>query len=176
MDLLEHLMQEHRRAEHMMQRLSESEPGQERERLVDELDDALSTHMLVEEQFLYPLVAKVIGGETREEAEVEHSLTRDGLMKLQDLSREPGFVAATEMLQAGVAHHVKEEEEEVFPELRQKAPDEIAAMEPEQLEAQVRDEEQTRDELYERARAAGIRGRSAMTKHELAEAVHRASA
>jgi hemerythrin-like domain-containing protein len=31
---------------------------------------------------------------------------------------EPGFDGALEMLEAGISHHVKEEEEEVFPKFR----------------------------------------------------------
>jgi hemerythrin-like domain-containing protein len=175
MDVLEHLTSEHRKVEAMMKKLSDTDPGAERDRLVEELDEALTIHMLVEEKFLYPIVKSKLGREPEEEAETEHSLARDGLMTLQELAHEGGFGAAVDMLQAGVKHHVEEEEKEIFPALRQKAGQQIAAMDPESLEAQVKAEELTRSELYERARQANIAGRSSMTKHELVEAVQHAS-
>jgi hemerythrin-like domain-containing protein len=174
MDLIEHLTQEHREAEALMGKLSESDPGPERDALIDELDDALTVHMLVEERFLYPIVSSTLGSETEEEAETEHSLARDGLAILRDLASAPGFGAAVEMLRAGVSHHVGEEESEVFPRLREKAADELASFDPEVLETQVEANEASRDELYERARRANIAGRSHMTKDELAEAVSHA--
>jgi hypothetical protein len=104
---------------------------------VQELGDALSLHMAVEEQFLYPIVLQRLGDEEAREAENEHMLTREGLQNLRDLVDEPGFAAAVESLEAGVNHHVADEEEKVFPGLREKAADEIAALDPDELEQQV---------------------------------------
>ena len=171
MDILERLTKEHRDAEKLMKTLADSEPGPERERVLDELVDALDVHMLVEEQWLYPIVDRVLGHKAEQEAETEHSLALHGLITLQDLVKEPGFGAAVDMLQAGLSHHVKEEENEIFPELRRQAGDQIEALDAEALEARVRTEEQTRQELYERARVANISGRSNMSKHELVDAL-----
>lgn len=183
MDVLEHLEHEHREVERLLAALLDSEEGDEREQLVLDLEESLRLHMAVEEQYLYPLVVEVIDAEHAEEAKVEHDLARDGIAKLKELLDEPGFGAAVEMLQAGIAHHVQEEEDEVFPELREKAPDRIAAMDPEQLEERAEpvddpgevdptpDVDLTRDELYQRAKEADIPGRSSMTKDELAEAL-----
>jgi hypothetical protein len=41
-----------------------------------------------------------------------------GLEELAQLVDEPGFGAAVAMITAGVKHHVKDEEREVFPELK----------------------------------------------------------
>lgn len=180
MELLEHLTQEHRKAEDLMDRLGDTEPGPQRRQLIDDLTDALTVHMEVEERFLYPIVADALGSETEQEADTEHSLARDGLATLHDLADEPGFGAAVEMLKAGVGHHVREEEDEIFPKLRQQAP-QVEGLDPEELETEVKQgrdgepaDEPTRDELYERARAAGIPGRSSMSKDELAAALDKA--
>ncbi len=45
---------------------------------------------------------------------------RDGLAAAKNLVDEPGFGAAIAMLTAGIRHHVKEEETEMFPELKKK--------------------------------------------------------
>ncbi|MEZ5265618.1 MAG: hemerythrin domain-containing protein [Acidimicrobiales bacterium] len=116
MDVLEHLEQEHRQVEQLLERLADADDG-EALPLIDELERSLATHMAVEEQFLYPLVEQVVDAESEEEAEVEHDLARDGLAKLRELQDKPGFGAAVDMLKAGIAHHVREEEGELFPEL-----------------------------------------------------------
>lgn len=179
MDILEHLTKEHREVEQILDRLSETDPGGERNRLVEQLRNSLETHMAVEERFLYPVVTEEIGTDETEEANNEHDLARAGLAELSDLVDEGGFAAAVEMLQAGIAHHVEDEEEKLFPELREKAADRIASMDPEDLERRVNNSGgadshgPTKDELYERAKAADIPGRSDMTKQELADALDR---
>jgi len=171
MDILAHLMQEHRKVEAIIADLQSTEPGDQRDQLIDELSDSLFTHMAVEEQFLYPIVVEVADQETETEAEVEHDLTREGLAKLDELRAEPGFGAALDMVKAGIAHHVNEEENEVFPKLKSRASDRLAQLDPEQLEIKAKANATSRDELYRQAREAGVAGRSSMTKDQLAEAV-----
>jgi hemerythrin-like domain-containing protein len=74
--------------------------------------------MQIEERDIYPLVAKLVGQNDAEEANVEHGLARDGLAKLQQLVDQPGFGAAVAMVTAGIKHHVKEEEQDMFPALK----------------------------------------------------------
>jgi iron-sulfur cluster repair protein YtfE (RIC family) len=168
MDLLDHLMKEHREAEELIAKLEESEPGQQRTALIDELASALHKHMEVEEQFLYPIVAEVIGEEDAEEGNNEHDLAREGLEKLYELADEPGFAAALDMVKAGIDHHVEDEEDEMFPELRQKAADRIRGLDAEKLEQVI---DLTKDQMYRKAKEAGIEGRSDMTRDELARAI-----
>lgn len=168
MDLLDHLESEHRDAERLMDELDATDDPARRRTLVDELADALTTHMAVEEQFLYPIVTEALGREDRDEAVNEHRLARQGLDELRSMTGEPGFGAALAMLRAGLDHHVQEEEQEMFPELRSKAADRVAALDPDVLEAQVA---HSRTELYEQAAAADVPGRSSMSKSELAEEV-----
>src|SRR5699024_11105222 len=106
------------------------------------------------------------------------------------------FEAALEILERGIAHHVEDEEGEMFPQLREQAAEEIAELDPHDLEEKVRAAGQnradawksghlervrgdgrrsgdgaTRDELYEQAKEADVPGRSTMTKDDLAEAL-----
>jgi hemerythrin-like domain-containing protein len=114
------LKKDHREAEAMLKTLAASKPGTRRRSTLDKLDAALRLHMQIEERAVYPLVSKLLGDEDAKEANIEHSLARAGLDKLHQLVDEPGFGAAVAMLTAGIKHHVKEEEHEMFPELKQK--------------------------------------------------------
>jgi len=112
------LKKDHREAEAMLKSLADSKPGARRQATLKKLTAALTLHMRIEEDEVYPFVAKQIGEEDAEEANIEHALARDGLAKLHELVSEPGFGAAVAMLTAGIKHHVKEEEHEMFPELK----------------------------------------------------------
>jgi iron-sulfur cluster repair protein YtfE (RIC family) len=165
MDLLDHLVTEHREAEALIEKLADTEPGDRRNELIDELTHALHVHMEVEEQFLYPIVREELGKEDAFEGNVEHELARDGLEKLHELRDKPGFAAALDMVKAGISHHVEDEEQDMFPELREKASERIAGLDPEKLESVI---DLTKDQLYRKAKEAGIDGRSDMTRDELA--------
>jgi iron-sulfur cluster repair protein YtfE (RIC family) len=123
------LKRDHREAAAMLKTLDGSKPGKRRQQTLAKLDAALRLHMEIEERIVYPAVARLVGEEYAEEAEIEHGLVRDTLDRLQTLVDEPGFGAAVAMLTAGVRHHVKEEESEVFPQLKQELDrDELRAM------------------------------------------------
>jgi hemerythrin-like domain-containing protein len=114
------LKRDHREAAAMLRTLEASKPGARRRSTVEKLVQALELHMEIEERDIYPVVAQVVGKEEATEAGVEHGLAREGLRDIQRLVDEPGFGAAVAMLTAGIRHHVKEEEQEVFPQLKKK--------------------------------------------------------
>lgn len=114
------LKKDHREAETMLKTLASSRPGPRRRATVEKLVAALQLHMQIEEADVYPLVAEVVDEESAQEAEIEHQLARDGLSQLQELVDAPGFGAVVAMLTAGIKHHVKEEEQEIFPQLKRK--------------------------------------------------------
>src|SRR5215204_699429 len=103
-DVFTMLRTDHRTVETLLDELSESEEGEEREALVVKLSQALRLHMQFEEGEVYPLLQQV-DGQMEEEAEVEHRLARDGLAKMTELVAAPGFGAAVEMVKAGISHH-----------------------------------------------------------------------
>lgn len=157
--LLERLEMEHRQVEDLFAELEKAESEDEQRQLVDQLEQSLTQHMQVEESEVYPELAK-LDSEMEQEAETEHRLGRDGLAQVRELIGQPGFGAAVEMLKAGISHHVEEEEGEAFPKLR-----EAMGFPP---------GDATKKDLYRQAQAAGIEGRSSMTKDELAHAVQQA--
>jgi hemerythrin-like domain-containing protein len=141
------LKRDHREVSEMLKSLAESKPGARRRRTTEKVVASLQLHMAIEEELIYPLVQERVGEEEAQEAETEHRLARDGLEQLTKLVDEPGFGAAVAMVTAGIKHHVKEEETEVFPELKRSMDrDELARL---------------GDEVAGRKRGSGRRGRAA---------------
>jgi hemerythrin superfamily protein len=124
------LKADHREVSAMLKELAASDkPSAARRKTTAKVVAALQLHMEVEETLVYPLVAERVGEEEEREGEIEHRLARDGLAKMSELVNEPGFGAAVAMVTAGIKHHVKEEETEVFPKLKDKLErDELAKL------------------------------------------------
>ena len=68
------LKKDHREAEAMLKTLADSKPGARRQATVKKLTTALQLHMRIEEDEVYPFVAKRVGEEDAEEANIEHAL------------------------------------------------------------------------------------------------------
>lgn len=119
-DPIAQLKRDHRDVAAMLKILDATKPGARRRSTVDKLVKALELHMEIEETDVYPLVANLVDEDDAKEGRIEHGLVRDGLASLQELVDKPGFGACVAMLTAGIKHHVKEEEQEVFPALKAK--------------------------------------------------------
>ena len=121
MDVTKMLEADHREAEELFVKIKQSN-GAARGALVGELGAALRLHMKVEETIVYPAIAKQVDGGAAEidEAKTEHAEARKALDDVEQLSPDnPGFDAALATLEAGITHHVSEEEGEVFPKFRE---------------------------------------------------------
>jgi hemerythrin-like domain-containing protein len=93
----------------------EDQPG-----LVKNVCQALKAHTKIEEEIFYPAVRKAIKDEDlMNEAEVEHDSAKSLIRQLERMKpSDPKFVATFTVLGEYVNHHVKEEEEEMFPKVR----------------------------------------------------------
>jgi hemerythrin-like domain-containing protein len=116
------LKADHRDVKKLLTSLGDSEEGPEREKMAAEVQSALTLHMRIEEEILYPAVAEHVGEDDEEEAEIEHGLVREGLTKMLAMVDAPGFGAVAEMLLGGIEHHVEEEETEILPALKEALP------------------------------------------------------
>jgi iron-sulfur cluster repair protein YtfE (RIC family) len=181
MDVTRMLEADHRMVEGLFVQI-ESAEGQERAALVTELAEALNSHMELEETVVYPAMAPVTGDDKVESGVAEHELARKGLADLVAQTPDgPGFGAALDAVKAGIEHHVKEEEDEIFPKLRTDGAEIIESLttpvmtKRQQLRMQVNtsalSEGATKDQLAEEAEGLDIDGAASMRKDELATAL-----
>lgn len=90
--------------------------------IVETLRQELTIHTRIEEEIFYPALAALKSKDAKRmavEAKEEHALVKIVLGQLQ--AAEPGnleFDAKVKVLKDTVLHHVKEEEGEIFPQIR----------------------------------------------------------
>ena len=187
MDVTRMLEADHREVEQLLGQIDRAD-GAERGPMVNQVATSLRAHMELEEAVVYPELRPIIGADEVEEADNEHTIIRANLEQFVALGHdEPGFGAALDALRAAVGHHVKDEEDEVFPTARREGSDVLATMATAfmtkrldlgmPIEADALSDAATKDELADEARAAGLDVSGSMTKAELADvlAQHMAS-
>lgn len=84
--------------------------------------EMLSIHTIIEEELLYPAAQEALPDSDIldvEEAYIEHFLVKTLIAKFETMKAgDKGFDATFKVMSEMVGHHVEEEEEELFPELR----------------------------------------------------------
>lgn len=82
----------------------------------------LTVHATIEEELLYPAAKEAFDDEDDDlvnEAEVEHGSAKELIAKIEGMSSDDEhFKATVKVLGEYIKHHVKEEETELFPQLR----------------------------------------------------------
>jgi hemerythrin superfamily protein len=121
-DAIQLLQQQHREVEAFFSELESTTSAnlEQRQDLVRRLVIALEAHTWIEEKILYPAGLEVDPVLTRAAVE-EHSLIQHMLHKIVETDvDDAAFLPRVKVLREIVAHHVVEEEEEYFVELRNK--------------------------------------------------------
>ena len=115
MKATELLKKQHREVEAIFKAI-ESGKGDAVE-LREKLADNLVAHMAIEQQIFYPAVQQ-IDADLILEAFEEHSMAEVGLKRVLAADpMDPTFKAKVSVLKEMILHHVKEEEEELFPKV-----------------------------------------------------------
>jgi hemerythrin-like domain-containing protein len=109
-----------KKAYRAFQKLDPEEDLAEIQALVKQVCGALKVHMRIEEEILYPAARKALSEEDLiEEAEIEHDSAKTLIRQLERMKpRDPKYIAAFTVLCEYIEHHVKEEEDEMFPKVR----------------------------------------------------------
>jgi hemerythrin superfamily protein len=123
MDAIRMLKDDHKTVEQLFKRFEKAGDGAhvEKRRLVDRMVEELSKHAAVEEQLFYP-VARATVPDTDDivlESLEEHHVVKWVLSELDGMDpQDERYDAKVSVLIENVRHHVKEEENEFFPRVR----------------------------------------------------------
>ncbi|MGN6731149.1 MAG: hemerythrin domain-containing protein [Candidatus Binatia bacterium] len=121
MDALQLLRQDHKAVKDLFEQVDGAEDGKQRKRIFDQIDTQLNIHAHIEETVFYPEMRKIEElKEMVEEALQEHQEVKTLLEEIEGLDPESEeFSASLEELIENVEHHVAEEEDEMFPKVRE---------------------------------------------------------
>jgi hemerythrin superfamily protein len=115
------LKQDHRTVEALFDEFEDAEDDQ-LAAIAERVCQLLTVHAQIEEEILYPNAKEAFDDEDDElinEATVEHAGAKDLIAQIEEMSAEDElFKAKVKVLSEYIKHHVKEEENELFPKLR----------------------------------------------------------
>jgi hypothetical protein len=91
--------------------------GDERQPLAEQICLLLTVHSTIEEEIFYPAArAAAVDADLLDEAEVEHSSCKALIAQIRDMGPdEDRYDATVTVLREYIDHHVKEEQDEMFP-------------------------------------------------------------
>jgi hypothetical protein len=113
------LKKEHHRFRELFDAAKQAE-GTELKAIGDELCLRLDVHMTIEEELLYPAGREVGESDEVDEGIVEHQAGKDLVTEIEQLTgEEPLYQAKVHVLGEQTIHHIDEEDEELFEEMKE---------------------------------------------------------
>lgn len=118
-DAIALLKQDHREVESMFKQFEELDSKAEKGKLAAKICLMLTVHATIEEELLYPPAHEEIEEDLVDEAIVEHASAKQLIAEIGAMTPSDHlFDAKVKVLGEYIRHHVKEEEGEMFPQLR----------------------------------------------------------
>jgi hemerythrin-like domain-containing protein len=125
-DVIEILEHDHREVEEMFAELeslrgaSTDEARSRRKDLADQVTIELVRHSVAEEILVYPKVEDQVSKEEAEHAREEHAQAEQTLKRLEKLDADdPAFDDELATLMGEIRHHIEDEEDQMFAQMRQ---------------------------------------------------------
>lgn len=123
MDAISLLMEDHKYVQKLFkefEKIKEDEDVDEKQKLVRVICTELSVHAQIEEEIFYPAARNAIDEQDLlDEAEVEHASAKELITQLESMQPdEELYDAKVCVLGEYVNHHVKEEQDELFPKVK----------------------------------------------------------
>lgn len=102
------------------ERMHHAESDEEAEQLATQICNELTIHATLEEELFYPEVRDAIDDDDLiDEAEVEHASAKELIAQIESArSGDEKFAAKVMVLGEYVNHHIKEEQDEIFPKVK----------------------------------------------------------
>ncbi len=118
-DAIALLEQDHREVEDMFEQFEQLDSKAEKGKLAAKICLALTVHTMIEEELLYPPAHDEIEEDVVDEAIVEHNGAKQLIAEIEAMKpSEHLYDAKMKVLSEYIKHHVKEERDEMFPQLR----------------------------------------------------------
>jgi hemerythrin-like domain-containing protein len=121
-DAIALLKQDHRTVSALFEEFEKADE-EEQSAIAQRVCQLLTVHATIEEELLYPAAKQALEDEEDDdlvnEAEVEHGSAKELIAKIEGMSSDDEhFKATVNVLGEYIKHHVKEEEGELFPQLK----------------------------------------------------------
>jgi hemerythrin superfamily protein len=144
MDAIELLKSQHREVEDLFAQIEKAKSDSNKAKLFDQLADDLAVHASIEEHHFYPAVKERRTEEILLESLEEHLAIKRALADLLETDvDDKTFDAKIKALKEEVQHHVKEEENDLFPKVKKIfSKDQLTALASEMLAEQAELEEE----------------------------------
>jgi hemerythrin superfamily protein len=119
-DALALLKEDHRKVEKLFKEFENAKGDGRKEKLARQICFELTVHATIEEEIFYPACKGKIDEDKLKEAYVEHDAAKLLIAEIEAGSGKTDdfFDAKVQVLGEQIDHHVKEEEDELFPEVR----------------------------------------------------------
>ena len=120
-DAIALLKADHRAVEELFEKFENSRRADQKAKIAQDICNELTVHAGIEEKDFYPAAQQALEDDKDlvDEARVEHASLKWLIAQIeQEAPDSELFDAKVKVLKEYVAHHVKEEEKEMFPKLR----------------------------------------------------------
>ena len=119
------LREDHVKVKDLFERFEEAEDSESKKNIAQTAIHELKVHAAIEEEIFYPTVNQNIEADDLiNEAKEEHHVAKLLISELEDMDAgDERFEAKFKVLAESVKHHIREEEENIFPQLEQSSVD-----------------------------------------------------
>lgn len=118
-DAINLLKKDHTKVKDLFDQFEKADNLREKKKIVAEAILELKLHIAVEEEIFYPAVRKPIGKKIMTEADEEHHVAKVLIAELEEMDgTEDHYDAKFTVLSENMRHHIREEEKDMFPEVR----------------------------------------------------------
>ena len=121
-DAIALLTEDHKRVQQMFKEFEAlgDKATSSKQNLAGQICDELTIHTAIEEGIFYPAAREAIDDDDlMDEADVEHTAAKELIAQIQEMDAdESHYDAKVKVLGEEVEHHIKEEQDEMFPKIR----------------------------------------------------------
>lgn len=121
-DMISVLVHDHDEVKELFQEIEQATDADTKRTLADQVTAELVRHSVAEEMYLYPSARDVLpNGDQMADQEIEEHAEAEQLLKQWEgmSGDDPQFMAIFQQMSSAVLEHIREEEGQLFPELRQ---------------------------------------------------------